>query len=124
MPTIDYFITGSQDAARAAVTDVLQQQGFTITPETPSKWTISRGSQAMTVLFGGLAGSKQRLVYIVQFLEHEEAVVVRFTRESGTGMMGGAIGINRSTVIFRELDQAIGTRLTEAGLLVNAVRTD
>jgi hypothetical protein len=122
MPNVDYFIAGDQTAARALLAEALQAQGFSIEPDTTGNWTVSRGSQAMTVLLGALAGKNQRLNYRMQFFQHDGALVARLLRESGTGAMGGAIGVSRSTTVFHELDQAVGTRLSEAGVLQTAVR--
>ena len=124
MPSVDYFVSGDPTAAKAVITSALDGQGFGVTPDAAGNWEVSRGSQAMTVLFGGLAGSRQRLIYRMQFFTAEDGwLVARFYRESGTGMMGGAIGISRSSATFLELDTAIGTALTNAGILTNFIRT-
>jgi hypothetical protein len=124
MPTVDYFITGDQNAARSLLIDALQGEGFAVEPDATGNWTVSRGSQSMTVLLGAFAGKNQRLVYQMQFFQHDGALVARLYRPAGTGAMGGAIGVSRSNSVFQELDRAVGTRLTAAGVLQNAVRGD
>ncbi|MCS5734965.1 hypothetical protein [Herbiconiux daphne] len=123
MPSVDYFLSGDHEAARSLLAEALQSQGFTVTPEATGQWTVARGSQAMTVLFGGLAGSRQRLVYGVRFFDAEGRLVARFARDPGTGLMGGAIGINRANAVFGELDTVVSARLAAAGILTDAVRT-
>lgn len=123
MPSADYFLTGNPDAARAALTQALEEHGFTVTPQANGAWEVARGSAAMTALFGALAGrSRQRLVYTVQFLDHQGTLVARFARESGAGVMGGAIGVSRSNAVFTEVSEAVAVRLGAAGHLGQLVR--
>jgi hypothetical protein len=119
----DYFLTGSPEAARTALAAALAEHGFTVTTEPNGTWTVARGSVAATALLGALAGRKsQRLVYAVQFFDHQGAPVARFFRESGAGGMGGAFGLQRSESVFAEVSEAVAARLAQQGLLVNGVR--
>lgn len=123
MPSIDYFLAGAPDAARAILAEALADEGFDVTPKSADLWEVARGSQALTMVLGGLAGRKnQRLTYSVRFVEHEGAVVARFVREAGAGVMGGAMGVARSNSVFAEVSEIVATRLRAAGHLERLVR--
>ncbi len=123
MASADYFLHGDPEAGRTVVADVLQENGFTISPEPSGSWTVARGSAALTAFVGAWAGRKrQRLVYSVTFLDHQGTLVARFERSGGGGAMGGAIGLRRSDAVFGELSDAIAARLSSAGLLAQLVR--
>lgn len=123
MPSADYFLSGTPDVARAALAAALAEHRFTVTSEPNGSWSVSRGSTAMTVAFGALAGrSRQRLVYAVQFFDHQGTPVARFFRESGAGVMGGALGVSRSNDVFVEVSDAVAARLAEQGLLAHWIR--
>ncbi|HEY0186751.1 MAG TPA: hypothetical protein VGC67_04620 [Cellulomonas sp.] len=123
MASADYFLQGSPDDARAALSAALAEHGFTVTSQTPTGWVVARGSRAMTLWLGALAGrSRQRLEYRVDFFDHEGAPVARFGRDSGAGVLGGAIGIARSNSVFTEVSDAVAARLTQQGLLAQLVR--
>jgi hypothetical protein len=119
----DYFLTGNPDAARAALHAALTEHGFTVTPEPNGSWTVARGSVAATAVLGALAGRKnQRLVYTVQFFDHQGAPVARFARDSGAGVMGGAFGVQRSESVFAEVSEAVAGRLHAQGHLGHLLR--
>jgi predicted ATPase len=123
MPSADYFLQGAPGVARAALHAALTEHGFTVTSEPNGSWTVARGSTAMTVAFGALAGrSRQRLVYQVQFFDHQGTPVARFFREQGAGVMGGALGVSRSNDVFAEVSQAVAARLEQQGLLAHWLR--
>ncbi|WP_147305286.1 hypothetical protein [Subtercola boreus] len=85
-------------------------------------WDVTRGSATTTALLGAFAGrEKQRLEYRLEFFEQNGELIARLGRSSGAGMLGGAIGVARSADVFTELDQAVGTALTNARILTNAV---
>jgi hypothetical protein len=124
MLTVDYFLAGDHEAARAVLAAALEEQGFSVTPEVTGVWTVARGNATATALLGAFAGrNKQRLVYAVEFFSHDGALVARLRRDSGAGAMGGVIGVARSNDVFAEVDRAVHIRLAEAGILMNAIRT-
>jgi hypothetical protein len=123
VPSIDYFLAGQPDAARAALVAALEEHGFEVTTNPNGSWSVARGSAALTALVGAFAGrSKQRLVYAVQHFDHQGTPVARFFRESGAGVMGGAIGVGRSDDVFREVSEAVAARLHAQGHLAHLVR--
>lgn len=123
MASADYFLTGNPDAARATLQAVLAEHGFSVTPEPNGSWTVARGSAVATALVGALAGRKnQRLVYTVQFFDHQGTPVARFARESGAGVMGGAFGLQRSESVFAEVSEAVAARLHAQGHLGHLLR--
>jgi hypothetical protein len=119
----DYFLSGDPDAARVALHAALAEHGFAVTPEPNGSWTVARGSVAATAVLGVLAGRKnQRLVYTVQFFDHQGTPVARFARESGAGVMGGAFGVQRSESVFAEVSEAVAGRLHAQGHLAHLLR--
>jgi hypothetical protein len=119
----DYFLTGDPDSARAELAGVLHEHGFTVTPRPDGSWEVARGSATATALLGVLAGRKnQRLVYGVQFFDHQGTPVARFARDSGAGAMGGAFGVQRSENVFAEVSEAVAARLHARGHLVHLYR--
>ncbi|RFA15298.1 hypothetical protein B7R21_04565 [Subtercola boreus] len=122
MSTVDYFIAGDHDAARQVLADALRSQGFEVATSPLGGWDVTRGSATTTVLLGAFAGrEKQRLEYRLEFFEQNGELIARLGRSSGAGILGGAIGVARSADVFTELDQAVGTALTNARILTNAV---
>ncbi|MBD5785715.1 hypothetical protein IF650_05935 [Cellulosimicrobium terreum] len=124
MATIDYFLTGDHDAARHHLSAALHDQGFTVSPSPTGQWTVERGSKAKTFWLGAFAGKGQHLVFTVDFMQHDGALIARMQRATGGGAMAGAVGVARSAKAFSEVDQAVGTRLTNERILVNVVRAD
>jgi hypothetical protein len=123
VPSADYFLQGSPEAARQAFAAALAEHGFTVDSTTPSGWLVARGSKAATFWLGAWAGRKrQRLEYRVDFFDHQGTPVARFGRDGGAGVMGGAVGIARSNNVFGEVSEAVAARLHGQGLLVNLVR--
>ncbi|WP_454051674.1 hypothetical protein [Cellulomonas sp. Marseille-Q8402] len=123
MASADYFLSGHPDAARAALAAALVEHGFTVETEPSGVWTVARGSVTATALLGALAGRRnQRLVYSVQFFDHQGTAVARFSRESGAGVMGGAFGLQRSESVFAEVSEAVAARLHAQGHLAQLVR--
>jgi hypothetical protein len=121
MATVDYFLTGDHDAARHQLATALHEQGFTVTTQRSGQWSVERGSKTKTFWLGAFAGKQQHLVFTVDFMEHGGALVARVQRPTGQGAMAGAVGVARSNKAFSEADQAIGTRLTQAGILADVV---
>ena len=121
MATVDYFLSGDHDAARHHLATALHEQGFTVTTQRNGQWSVERGNKTKTFWLGAFAGKHQHLVFTVDFMQHDGALVARVQRTSGQGAMAGAIGVARSTKAFAEVDQAVGTRLTQAGILANVV---
>ncbi|WP_142206666.1 hypothetical protein [Subtercola boreus] len=122
MSAVDYFITGDHDASRQVLADALRSQGFELASSPLGGWDVTRGNATTTALLGAFAGrEKQRLEYRMEFFEQDGQLIARLGRSSGAGMLGGAIGVARSADVFAELDQAVGTALTNAGTLANAV---
>ncbi|HEY0216370.1 MAG TPA: hypothetical protein VGC57_08260 [Cellulomonas sp.] len=123
MASADYFLQGPPEAAREAFAAALAEHGFTVAAQTPTGWTVARGSKAMTFWLGAWAGrTRQRLEYRVEFFDHQGAQVARFGRDGGAGVMGGAVGISRSNSVFAEVSQAVADRLASQGLLAQLIR--
>jgi len=123
MATVDYFLSGDHDAARHQLAAALHEQGFTVTTQADGGWSVERGSRTRTFWLGAFAGKHQHLVFTVSFLQHGDALVARVQRPTGQGAMAGAIGVARSNKAFTEVDQAVGTRLTNARILADVVHT-
>ncbi len=122
--TIDYLISGDHEQAKAVIRDAASSLGFDVEPEPSGRWSIARGSKKLTMFLGALAGKNQRFVFGMYFYDHEGKLIARLLRETGSGAMGGAIGVGRASNVFAELDQAIGRALSGRGILVSANRQD
>lgn len=123
MPSADYFLAGDPGTARAALSAALRAHGFEVEPQPDGSWAVARGSAVLTAVVGAWAGRRrQRLVYAVRFFDHQGTHVARFLRESGAGMMGGAIGVSRSDDVFLEVSSAVAAHLHDRGLLAHWLR--
>lgn len=124
MAVVDYFITGPHESGKALLRDALGHQGFAVEAQLPNGgWTVGRGSKAKTFWLGAFAGKNaQRLTFTVAFFEHDGNLVARLERESGSGMMAGAVGIARSNDIFEQTVGAVGQELHSAGVLAGSNR--
>ncbi|MDF2808412.1 MAG: hypothetical protein K0S43_3358 [Cellulosimicrobium sp.] len=121
MATVDYFLSGDPEVAKQHLHAALQEQGFAVTTRPTGQWAAERGSKQKTFWLGAFAGKAQHLVFTVDFMLHGDQLVARIDRPTGHGAMAGAIGVARSNKAFAEVDQAIGTRLTNHGVLANVV---
>ncbi|MCB7135626.1 hypothetical protein [Cellulosimicrobium marinum] len=121
MATVDYFLSGDHDAARHELAAALHDQGFAIATGADGRWTVSRGSKTRTFWLGAFAGKHQHMEFTVTFMQHGDSLVARVQRDTGHGAMAGAVGVSRSNTVFAEVDQAVGTRLTQAGILADVV---
>ncbi|RMI09281.1 hypothetical protein [Cellulomonas triticagri] len=123
MPSADYFLTSPSDDTRRALSAAFQEHGFEVTTSPDGSWAVARGNATLTAFVGAWAGRRrQRLVYAVRFFDHQGTPVARFERESGAGVMGGAIGVSRSNDVFTEVSAAVAERLHQQGHLVSWVR--
>lgn len=122
MSAVDYFVTGDHTEAHAVLAHALRSLGFEVATSPLGGWDVTRGSTSATMWLGAFAGrDKQRLDYRMEFFEHEGQLVARLSRRSGAGAMGGVIGVSRSNEVFTELDTAVGTELTNRGILAKAI---
>ncbi|WP_166983381.1 hypothetical protein [Paramicrobacterium fandaimingii] len=122
--TIDYIISGDPEQAKAVIREALASQGFGVEVEPSGRWSVARGSKKATMFLGALAGKKQRFAYGLYFYDHNGQLLARPMRETGSGAMGGAIGVARANNVFTEVDQAVGELLTQRGILVSSTRQD
>ena len=122
--THDFFLTGDHEQGRGIVLDALRGQGFAVTPAPNGAFTVQRGSTAMTVLFGGLAGSQLRISFLLRFqVDQEGRLVARLSRDQvGAAVSGGAIGATKAKAVFEQCVADIGGRLRAAQLFAGELR--
>ncbi|PJI84905.1 hypothetical protein [Luteimicrobium subarcticum] len=100
----DLRTTAPAAEAREIAYGTLASAGFTITPESEFTATCERGSAAMTLLFGAMAGKSRqhlRLRVTVFAAPDGPGSVVRVERvSSGTG--AGIVGMARVRSLHRE----------------------
>ncbi|SKB00341.1 hypothetical protein SAMN06295879_2989 [Agreia bicolorata] len=119
----DFFIAGDHDAAKTIIGNALTAEGFTITINTDGGFHAVRGSTAATVLWGGLAGKKLHMSFDTQFFVDDRGqLVARLKRDLAVGALkGGAIGATKTANAFEATSHAIGTALTNAGVLTSSI---
>lgn len=123
MASVDFFVV-DPERGRAVLAEALREQGFEVAPVAATgTWLVRRGSTTATMFLGAMAGKNQRLEYRVEFFSHESRLVARLVRDSGAGLLGGAIGVRRSARVFDEVAAAVTDRLAAAGQLANLVRS-
>ncbi|WP_167131508.1 hypothetical protein [Paramicrobacterium chengjingii] len=122
--TIDYIISRDPESAKAVIREALASQGFDVEVEPSGRWNVARGSKKATMFLGALAGKNQRFTYGLYFYDHNGQLLARLMRETGSGAMGGVIGVSRANNVFTEVDQAVGELLTQRGILVSSSRQD
>jgi hypothetical protein len=119
----DFFISGDHDAAKTLIGDALTAEGFTITMNVDGGFHAVRGSTAATVLWGGLAGKKLHMAFDTQFFVDDKGqLVARLSRDLAVGALkGGAIGATKTANAFEATSHAVGTALTNAGVLTGSL---
>jgi hypothetical protein len=119
----DFFISGDHDAAKTIIGSALTAEGFTVTSNTDGGLHAVRGSTAATVLWGGLAGKKLHMAFDTQFFVDDKGqLVARLARDLAVGALkGGAIGASKTATAFEVASNAVGTALTNAGVLTSSV---
>lgn len=122
--TIDYIISGDPEQAKAVIQEALASQEFGVEVEPSGRWVVARGSKKATMWLGALAGKKQRFTFWLYFYDHNGQLLARLMRETGSGAMGGVIGVSRANDVFAEVDQAVGGLLSQRGILVSANRQE
>ena len=121
MATVDYFLSGDPEVAKQHLHAALQEQGFAVTTRPTGQWAAERGSKQKTFWLGAFAGKAQHLVFTVDFMLHGDQLVARIDRPTAPAMAPCPVGVARSNKAFSEVDQSIGTRLTNHGILANVV---
>jgi predicted dinucleotide-binding enzyme len=119
----DFFISGDHNAAKTLIGDALTAEGFTISMNTDGGFHAVRGSTAATVLWGGLAGKKLHMAFDTQFFVDDRGqLVARLVRDLAvSALKGGALGASKTATAFEATSHAVGTALTNAGVLVHSI---
>jgi hypothetical protein len=117
----EFFLSSTPEAARAVVGQTLTEQGFTVEATQAGGFVAKRGSVPMTVLFGGLSGSKLAMTFRVEVMELQGQIVARLSRVTTSAVVsGGAIGAVKADTVFKETANALGTALQNAGILTSS----
>jgi hypothetical protein len=120
--TYDFFISDTADGARNRVANALRGLGYELTATTSGGLLAQKGSTAMTVLFGALAGKGFHLSFEISFFTTEDAAVARLSRNMAIGALkGGALGASKTATAFGIAANAIGTALHNDGVLARTV---
>ena len=119
----DFFILGDHENGRRIVASALQSEGFAVTATPSGGLLAKRGSTAMTVLLGGLAGNSFQQTFLVDFMVDEHGrLVARLNRNMAGGVLkGGAIGAAKTDSAFQQTANAIAATLHGAGALSESV---
>ncbi|KRC47271.1 hypothetical protein ASE16_18300 [Leifsonia sp. Root227] len=119
----DFFIIGDHENGRRIVASALQSEGFAVTATPAGGLLAKRGSTAMTVLLGGLAGNNFQQTFLVDFMVDQHGrLVARLNRNmAGAALKGGAIGAAKTDSAFQQTANAIAAALHGAGALSDSV---
>jgi hypothetical protein len=119
----DFFIIGDHENGRRIVASALQSEGFAVTATPAGGLLAKRGSTAMTVLLGGLAGNNFQQTFLVDFMVDQHGrLVARLNRNmAGGALKGGAIGAAKTDSAFQQTANAIAAALHGAGALSDSV---
>ncbi|MFJ8894694.1 hypothetical protein ACIRCZ_08930 [Leifsonia sp. NPDC102414] len=119
----DFFIIGDHENGRRIVASALQSEGFAVTASPAGGLLAKRGSTAMTVLLGGLAGNNFQQTFLVDFMVDQHGrLVARLNRNmAGGALKGGAIGAAKTDSAFQQTANAIAAALHGAGALSDSV---
>jgi len=119
----DFFIIGEHENGRRIVASALQSEGFAVTATPAGGLLAKRGSTAMTVLLGGLAGNNFQQTFLVDFMVDQHGrLVARLNRNmAGGALKGGAIGAAKTDSAFQQTANAIAAALHGAGALSDSV---
>ncbi|GAB3575131.1 hypothetical protein GCM10027406_06200 [Leifsonia lichenia] len=119
----DFFILGDHENGRRIVATALQSEGFAVTATPAGGLLAKRGSTAMTVLLGGLAGNSFQQTFLVDFMVDQHGrLVARLNRNmAGGALKGGAIGAAKTDSAFQQTANAIAATLHGAGALSDSV---
>ena len=114
------FITGQDDGTvRAIVRRTLEGQGFTVTENPARALVAKRGNEALSWIFGAMAGKAFAMTFTVSFMVDQEGrLVVRLNHDgSVSAVKGGAIGYAKVKKAYGGLVDIFRTELTSAGQL-------
>ncbi|HEV7184474.1 MAG TPA: hypothetical protein VGN33_08245 [Leifsonia sp.] len=117
----EYFLSATPETARAVIEPALVEQGFTVEQTPNGGFVAKRGSAAMTVLFGGMAGNKLAMSFKVEVMELQGQIVVRLSRVVASSVVtGGALGASKANSVFMQTANALGAALNQAGILTSS----
>lgn len=122
--TIEFDLTGDQEAAKQLVLSTLSADGWAITGKDAWNFEIARGNKTKSFWLGGAAGKDFYIPFTLGFsAESSGNLVARLSRNAvGGAMRGGAIGASRAANVFGQTADAIGNATTQAGIFA-ATRT-
>lgn len=117
----DLFLSGDHEHAKQLVHAALIAQGFEVSLTPTRGFHARRGSQALTVLFGGLAGSRFQVTFLIEFMVTEQGLLVaRISRNmTGGALKGGAIGAVKTSNAFDETVARLQETLMRDGAFVS-----
>ena len=114
----EFFSTADPELVRTVIGQTLTGRGFTISATPEGGFVAKRGSVAMTVLFGGLAGNRLYMTFKVEIMQLDGQIVARLSRVAISAFAaGGAIGAVKANGVFMETANALGAALHDAGAL-------
>lgn len=119
----EFTISGDHAAGINVVRQVIENQGFSVVTLPEGGWKIERGSFAMTLMLGALAGTKFHVSFdVVIATAADGTLLVRMMRNKGrSAVKGGAMGLIKANETFEELANVVHAGLQQAGVLVNSV---
>jgi hypothetical protein len=119
----DLFLSGDPAAGKQLIATILGENGFAVTVTPEGNYIAKRGSLALTLLIGAMAGKRFQITFTVDFFADAEGkLVARLNRNlTGSALKGGAIGANMANTRFGETYGVLSASLLAAGVLTGSV---
>ncbi|MDR2107953.1 MAG: hypothetical protein LBP28_00635 [Coriobacteriales bacterium] len=114
-----FTVNGDAAVARDTVYQVLQGQGFTVTPKDEWSALAERGGQGASVILGAFAGKKGRHVKLDISCASDGQGNTSIQLVQGTsGISGGLIGKSQADSIYNEAYGLISQAFQGSGILL------
>jgi hypothetical protein len=116
--SIEFELTGDQEAAKQLVLGTLSANGWAVTARDAWNFDITRGKKGKSMWLGAMAGNDFYIPFTLGFSADPNGhLVARLSRDSVMGAVrGGAIGASKAATVFGETADTIGNAATTAGI--------
>ena len=114
-----FIIGASIEQSRSFIWQFFAYEGWTCTPNPNGGIHISRGRKEISIFMGALAGSSFYLSHDIDFSTGPQGETIAVYRSSSAkAMVGGAIGVHKSSSAHNEYANKLAQALQYQGILL------
>ncbi|WP_194948793.1 hypothetical protein [Actinomyces trachealis] len=115
------FLSIPYEDARNRVAQFFTQSGWRVTPDQNGNFRVERGNRTKTFWLGAFAADDMYVSHYVDFSANQQGGTnVIYSTTTGSGIMGGVIGVNRSSKIHTTTWPLLANALHAQGVLLGA----